>query len=103
MKLVPLLLALGGCAATAATALRPDAQLVIECPVADARVYIDEVLAGRAADLRGRAVQVPSGQRRVEVRADGYFTSYHEVTVAHGGRAAVAVELRHVPDNEPAE
>jgi hypothetical protein len=97
-----LLAALCGCGATA-TVLRPDAQLVVDCPVADARVYVDEVLAGRAADLRGRAVQVRAGARRVEVRADGYFTSYREVAVPHGGRATVAVELRRVPDNEPAE
>jgi hypothetical protein len=91
-----------GCATTTAQ-LRPDARLTVACNVGDARVYLDDVFVGRAADLRGRAVLVRSGSRRLELRADGWFPAYRDVAVPHAGRADVAVELRPVPPNEPAE
>ena len=97
-----LVLAVAGCAA-AARAVKPDAQLVVEAAVPDARVYVDDVFAGRAAELRGRAILVRSGTRRVEIRADGYFTAYRDVTLIHGARAAVTVALHAAPPNEPAE
>ena len=90
------------CAPTAKT-VRADAQLSIACNVPDARVYVDDVFRGRAAELVGAAVLVPSGSRRVEVRADGWFTAYRDVTVPHAGRARVDVALRRVPETEPAE
>jgi hypothetical protein len=90
------------CAPTAKV-VRPDAQLAVACNVPDARVYVDDVFRGRAAELRGQALLVPSGARRVEVRADGWFPAYRDVVVPHAGRAAVDVELRRVPDTEPAE
>jgi hypothetical protein len=90
------------CAPTAG-AVRTDAQLQVSCDVPEARVYVDEQFRGRASDLRGRAVGVVSGTRRVEVRADGWFTAYRDVPVAHKGRASVAIALQRVPDTEPAE
>jgi hypothetical protein len=89
--------------APATKAVRADAQLAVACNVPDARVYIDDVFRGRAIELRGGALLVPSGSRRVEVRADGWFTAYRDVVVPHAGRAAVDVELRRVPETEPAE
>ena len=94
-------LALGACAPTQANLRKADAQLAILCPVAGARVYVDESFVGRASELERRALPVLSGTRRVEVRADGYFTAYREVTVPAGGRAQLVVALRKVPDNEP--
>jgi hypothetical protein len=104
MRSLALTLALGlsGCAA-GARAVKPDAQLVVDASVPDARVYVDDVFAGRAAELHGHALWVRSGTRRVEIRADGYFTAYRDVPVAPGGRASVAVGLRAAPPNEPAE
>lgn len=93
---------LGGCAATRPS-LRSDAQLVVTTNVPDARVYVDDTFRGRAAELRGQALLVPSGTRRVELRADGWFTAYRDVSVPHAGRATVAVPLRPVPPNEPGE
>ncbi len=90
------------CAPTAKT-VRPDAQLAVACNVPDARVYVDDVFRGRAIELRGGALPVRSGPRRVEVRADGWFTAYRDVVVPHAGRASVDVELRRVPETEPAE
>src|SRR6185312_15566222 len=54
----------------------------------------------RIGVLVGAAVLVPSGSRRVEVRADGWFTAYRDVVVPHDGRAAVDVALRPVPETE---
>lgn len=93
---------LGGCAATRRT-VRADAQLVVDTNVPDARIYVDDAFRGRAAELHGRALLVPSGTRRVELRADGWFTAYRDVSVPHAGRATVAVPLRPVPPNEPGE
>lgn len=95
-------LALAACAPSSRM-VRPDAQLAIACNVPEARVYVDDLFRARAAELRGRALAVPSGARRVEVRADGWFTAYRDVVVPHAGRAAIDVALRRVPDTEPAE
>jgi hypothetical protein len=97
--------ALFGAAACAPTSavVRTDAQLAVACDVPDARVYVDDVFRGRAVELRGRALAVPSGARRVEVRADGWFTAYRDVTVPPKGRASVDVPLRRVPETETGE
>ncbi|HWE31631.1 MAG TPA: hypothetical protein VHB97_26705 [Polyangia bacterium] len=94
-------LAVAGCATTGRA--RPDGQLAVACNVGDARVYLDEVFLGRAADLRGHVVNVRSGSRRVELRADGWFPAYRDVAVPHAGRADLRVDLRPVPPNEPSE
>jgi hypothetical protein len=91
------------CAPTAKSVVRADAQLAIACNVPEARVYVDDVFRGRAAELAVGALLVPSGARRVEVRADGWFTAYRDVVVPHAGRSRVEVALRRVPDTEPGE
>lgn len=91
------------CAHTGKPAVRLDGQLAVRCNVPDARVYVDDVFRGRAAELAVGALMVPSGPRRVEVRADGWFTAYRDVAVPHAGRANVDVELRRVPETEPGE
>jgi hypothetical protein len=91
------------CASTAKSVVRADGQLAVGCNVPEARVYVDDVFRGRAAELGGAALLVPSGARRVEVRADGWFTAYRDVVVPHAGRATVDVALRRVPETEPAE
>ncbi len=90
------------CAPTARV-VRADAQLAIACNVPEARVYVDDVFRGRAIELAHGALLVPSGARRVEVRADGWFTAYRDVVVPHAGRATVDLALRRVPETEPAE
>jgi PEGA domain len=91
------------CAPTAKSIVRADGQLAIACNVPEARVYVDDVFRGRAAELAAGALVVPSGARRVEVRADGWFTAYRDVAVPHAGRASVDVALRRVPETEPGE
>jgi len=90
------------CAPTKAV-VRADGQLQVTCNVPEARVYVDDVFRGRAAEVEHGVMLVPSGARRVEVRADGWFTAYRDVTVPHAGRARVDVALRRVPETEPAE
>ena len=93
----------GAACAPTRTAVRADAQLAVACNVPEARVYVDDVFRGRAAELAIGSLLVPSGARRVEVRADGWFTAYRDVVVPHAGRARVDVALRRVPDTEPGE
>ena len=103
-----LAVSLAGCAAPRAVAPRADAGLIVavrcaqagECNLPDARVYVDDHFIGRAADLGEQPMAVRSGSRRVEVRADGWFTAYREVGVVKAGQARVEVPLRKVPDGE---
>jgi len=90
-----------GCAPTAQVVRKPDASLFVECAVPTARVYLDDQFIGRASEVGGRPLAVRSGTLRVEVRADGYFTSYRDVPVAPGARERLLVDLRHVPPGEP--
>jgi hypothetical protein len=84
------------------SAPRAEAALYLRCSAPLARVYLDDRFVGRAVEL-GRGLKVRSGARRVEVRADGYFTAYRDVMVARGGEARLEVRLRPVPDGEPGE
>jgi len=56
---------------------------------------------GRAADVA--ALPLPSGRRRVEIRADGWFTAYRSVPLAPGKTETLDVTLRRVPDGEPGD
>jgi hypothetical protein len=116
MRRALVLIALAGCGTTAPQQRKPDASLqidvrcaegdgsnrkVVACPgVAEARVYVDDQLIGRAAELEGHPVAVRAGSHRVEVRSDGWLTAYRDATVAHGGRTTVEVPLRRVPEGE---
>jgi hypothetical protein len=95
--------AVSGCAPARTAVRKADAALMVACAVRDARVYVDDVFVGRAAELGGRTLGVPSGTRRVEVRADGYFTAYRDVPVAKGARERLEVALRPVPVGERGE
>jgi hypothetical protein len=88
-----------GCATTKQR--KADAVIEIVCAVNEARVYVDDTFVGRAVELRGRSVKVVHGRLRVEVRADGWFTSYREVPLVAGARERVEVPLRRVPEGEP--
>jgi hypothetical protein len=90
-----------GCAHTGA-AVRPlNASVSIDCPVGDARVYINDRFCGRAAELARTAVPVAAGTLRVELRADGYFTAYRDLLVGSGAHERLHVDLRRVPTLEP--
>lgn len=111
-------LALSGCATTSQTVRKADATLAIDstgpcptpegaqvtparCPIADARIYIDERFVGRSGELAARPVPVVAGALRVEIRKDGFFTAYRDAAVKPGENARLKVELRRVPEGEP--
>jgi hypothetical protein len=91
--------ALGGCA-TPSRARRPDARIAVDCTVGTARVYLDDRFLGLAGDL-AQGVPVVSGARRLEVRAEGYFTVYRDVAVPPRGVARVAAPLHAIPEGDP--
>ena len=99
MRALGLALFLFGCAASNQAA-RTDALLRVSSSVPSASVYVDERFAGRAADLSRSGLGVVHGTLRVEVRADGYYPAYREVTVPPGGQASVEVPLNAVPEGE---
>ena len=101
MRALLALLLWAGCASQA-PARRADATLFVECSVPSAGVYVDDAFVGRAAEIARRGVRVGAGVARVELRADGYFAAYREVTLAPGGQGRVTVELRAVPEGETA-
>lgn len=81
--------------ATACATARPPAlaTLRLRCNVAEATLWIDDTLVGRASEwAKGRAM--PAGFRRVEVRAPGYFTFYAEVSPKTGEAVALDAELQ---------
>jgi hypothetical protein len=90
-----------GCAGPSQSVKKTDATLLVDCEVASASVYVDDDFAGRAAEVGRVGVRVPHGMLRVEVRADGYFPAYREVTVERGQRARISVPLRAIPEGEP--
>jgi hypothetical protein len=101
MRLLPALLLLSACAGPNAARREPGALLEVSCQVLDARVYVDDTFVGRADSLAGKPLTVRAGARRIEVRADGWFTAFRDITLTPNGRGRVEVELRPVPELEP--
>ena len=88
-------LALAGCAHT----LEPGQVGVrVDCNVADATVYIDDLMVGRAADWKSEGHSVRSGFHRIEIRAPGYYSFFQEVDLPPGAHAVVNARLREVLD-----
>jgi hypothetical protein len=90
-------LALAGCGGASGTAPASAAVVVIECPVRDAALWIDERFVAELGEIRG-GVRLPSGRHRVEVRHDRYHAFYGEVALAPGDRRALKVELAELLD-----
>jgi hypothetical protein len=95
MRWLPLLL-LAGCAHAPPP---PDATIVVETSAPQARVYIDDALAGGGQ----RKLAVFSGKRRVEIRADGYYTAYFDVEIPRGSLHKLDAPLRKVPPGQPGD
>lgn len=71
------------------------AVLVVHCESAEAVVWIDERRVGEVGELAG-GVPLRPGAHRVEVRQDGRFSRYVDVTVAPGERRVLAVALAEI-------
>ena len=76
----------------------PPALLVVECAPAEALVFVDQRLAGVAADSQRQPLAIPPGSRQVEIRAAGYFTAYRELSLGPGQSARLVLALRADPD-----
>jgi PEGA domain len=75
--------------------------LRVETNVADATVWVDDILVGRAAEWTGDAPtarHLRPGFHRVEVRAPGYYSVFREIDQPEGGRATVAAPLKPLLD-----
>jgi PEGA domain len=75
--------------------------LRVDTNVADATVWVDDILVGRAAEWTGEgpaARHLRPGFHRVEVRAPGYYSVFREIDQPEGGRVTVAAPLRPLLD-----
>jgi len=76
---------------------RPLGGLVVRCQPADAMIYVDDHLEGSASSFGQRPLALPLGFHRVEIRRDGYYPYFAEVTVVEGVRQQLEVQLRREP------
>lgn len=91
-------LALGACPTPGpGTPGRPLVGVELRCEPDDALVYVDDQYRGSARVLASRPLMVPEGPHRVEIRRDGYFPHFVELTAAKGVRQRLEVKLRKEP------
>lgn len=77
--------------------MRPAGGLVVICEPQDALIYVDEKYLGATSGLKARPLQLSAGVHRIELRRDGYFTHFAEVTIEPGVRQRLTVKLRKEP------
>jgi len=96
--LAPLLLG-SGCGPTTPSPKDPRILqgILIVCDPDDALIYVDDKYMGSVKGLDRRPLPVPAGAHRLEIRKDGYFAHFAEVTVAKGVRQRLKVKLRKEP------
>lgn len=89
----------------ATTPIQPDDQpeyggLKINCNVADAGIYLDGKLAGKAGQSLKR---IRPGNRALEVRAEGYVSYVQPIVIAEGETQELVVTLEDARPSAPAE
>ncbi|MCC6963235.1 MAG: carboxypeptidase regulatory-like domain-containing protein [candidate division Zixibacteria bacterium] len=89
----------------ATTPIQPDDQpeyggLKINCNVADAGIYLDGKLAGKAGQSLKR---IRPGNRALEVRAEGYVSYVQPIVIAEGETQELVVTLEDARPTAPAE
>ncbi|PID38922.1 MAG: hypothetical protein CSA24_00360 [Deltaproteobacteria bacterium] len=90
-------LALAGCPGPPKPRPRPVGELTIQCEPKTAEVFVDDRYQGTVAALRGRPLTLLVGSRRIELRQEGYFSSFHDVKIVRGVRQTISVVLRREP------
>jgi hypothetical protein len=88
-----LFLALVSCAHTGSTSA---ISFRVDCNVADATVWIDDVLVGKAADFKNDGRQIKPGFHRVEIRHPNYYSFFQEVELPAGSKVVVNARLREL-------
>jgi hypothetical protein len=77
--------------------VRPLGGVQIRCEPTDALVYVDDQYRGSVAALGARPLMLPEGVHRIEIRRDGYFPHFAEVTTAKAVQQRLEVKLRKEP------
>lgn len=72
-------------------------ELVLDCKPDSAQIFVDDRFLGTVSGLARKPLLLKTGRRRLELRADGYFASYHDLRVVAGVRQKLQVELRREP------
>ncbi len=73
----------------------------VDTNVADATVWVDDILVGRAAEWNAEGPttrHLRPGFHRVEIRAPGYYSVFREIDQPEGGHVTVAAPLKPVVD-----
>ncbi|MBW2730976.1 MAG: PEGA domain-containing protein [Deltaproteobacteria bacterium] len=96
LPLVLLLLAVVACQPQRPRA-RPVGGLQLDCTPQSAQIFVDDRYVGTVSRLAGNALTLSAGTHRIELRAEGYFASYHELRVVVGVRQKLQVTLRREP------
>lgn len=91
------LVAWAACHPPSQPTVRPLAGLRILCEPADATLYVDDRYFGSTARLGRQPLMLPEGFHRLELRRDGYFAHFAEVTLVKGVRQQLEVKLRKEP------
>lgn len=88
-----------GCSAVQPMA-EPDDQSYLELDVEPptAEIYIDDDYSGTVAGWREQVVPIAPGQRRVELRAEGYIAQRFDVDVGDGRWLTLRVRMEPVID-----
>ncbi|MDB4981201.1 MAG: hypothetical protein JWM82_1953 [Myxococcales bacterium] len=98
LALLALCLGVAACAHTPATG---GVAFRVDTNVADATVWIDDILVGRAAEWTSEgptARHLRPGFHRVEIRAPGYYSVFREIDQPEGGRVSVSASLKPLVD-----
>jgi hypothetical protein len=70
----------------------------VDCNVADASVWVDDLLAGSVSEWSGGGHHIRPGFHRVEIRHPGYYSFFQEIDLPPGGQTVVTARLRELLD-----
>jgi hypothetical protein len=68
----------------------------VESNVADATVWVDDILVGKASDWGKDGKHIRAGFHRIEIRHPGYYSFFQEVELAAGSQTVVKAQLREL-------
>ena len=68
----------------------------VESNVADATVWVDDILVGKASDWAKDGKHIRAGFHRIEIRHPSYYTFFQEVELASGSQTVVKARLREL-------
>ena len=70
----------------------------VDCNLADATIWIDDVMVGSASSWTSRGRQIRAGFHRIEIRHPGYYSIFKEIDLAVGAETVVVAKLRETID-----